>query len=114
MEASVKITLDKTKISLDMLGSFKASQPMAQGVVVLGGSVYSYIEGRKCYKSLTEIKDDIDVAVFVLPAPTVIEIMEQIENVKGAIIVSAGFKETGYAGTKLENELKEILDSRVN
>ena len=44
-----------------------------QGVVVLGGSVYSYIEGRKCYKSLTEIKDDIDVAVFVLPSPTVID-----------------------------------------
>ena len=69
---------------------------------------YSYIEGRKCYKSLTEIKDNIDVAIFVLPAPTVIEIMEHTENVRGAIIVSAGFKETGYAGRRLEEKLKEI------
>jgi acetyl-CoA synthetase (ADP-forming) len=69
---------------------------------------YPSIEGRKCYSSLTEIQDDIDVAIFALPAPTVIEILERTENVRGAIIVSAGFKETGYAGTKLEEELKEI------
>jgi len=69
---------------------------------------YSAIEGLKCYSSLTEINSDIDVAIFALPAPTVIEIMERTDNVKGAIIVSAGFKETGDAGRRLETELKEI------
>jgi acetyl-CoA synthetase (ADP-forming) len=78
------------------------------GATYLVNPKYASIDGSKCYRSLNEIQDDIDVALFVLPAPTVIEIMERTENVKGAIIVSAGFKETGYAGTKLEEELKEI------
>jgi acetyl-CoA synthetase (ADP-forming) len=79
-----------------------------KGTIYLVNPKYTYIEGLKCYRSIAEIKDDIDVAIFVLPAPIVIEIMERTDNVKGAIIVSAGFKETGYAGTKLEEELKGI------
>ncbi|MGB7532181.1 MAG: acetate--CoA ligase family protein [Halobacteriota archaeon] len=78
------------------------------GVTYLVNPNYEYIDGSRCYRSLSEIQDDIDVAIFVLPAPIVIEIMERTDNVKGAIIVSAGFKETGYAGTKLEEELKGI------
>jgi acetyl-CoA synthetase (ADP-forming) len=78
------------------------------GVTYLVNPNYEYIDGSRCYRSLSEIQDDIDVAIFVLPASTVMEIMEHTDNVKGAIIVSAGFKETGYAGTKLEEELKEI------
>jgi acetyl-CoA synthetase (ADP-forming) len=78
------------------------------GVTYLVNPNYEYIDGSRCYRSLGEIQDDIDVAIFVLPASTVMEIMERTDNVKGAIIVSAGFKETGYAGTKLEKELKEI------
>jgi acetyl-CoA synthetase (ADP-forming) len=78
------------------------------GATYLVNPNYEYIDGSRCYRSLSEIQDDIDVAIFVLPASTVIEIMERTENVKGAIIVSAGFKETGDAGTKLEEKLKEI------
>ena len=78
------------------------------GVTYLVNPNYEYIDGSRCYRSLSEIQDDIDVAIFVLPAPIVIEIMERTDNVKGAIIVSAGFKETGSAGTKLEEELKGI------
>ena len=79
------------------------------GAIYLVNPNYASINGSKCYRSLNEIQDNVDVAIFVLPAPTVIEIMERTENVKGVIIVSAGFKETGYAGTKLEKELKRIL-----
>ena len=79
-----------------------------QGAIYPVNPKYSHIEGYKCYHSLNEIQDDIDVAIFALPAPTVIEILERTDNVKGAIIVSAGFKEIGYAGTKREEELKEI------
>jgi acetyl-CoA synthetase (ADP-forming) len=78
------------------------------GVTYLVNPNHEYIDGSKCYRSLSEIQEDIDVAIFVLPAATVIEIMEHTDNVKGAIIISAGFKETGYAGTKLEDELKAI------
>ena len=82
------------------------------GVTYLVNPNYEYIDGSKCYRSLSEIQDDIDVAIFVLPAPIVIEIMERTDNVKGAIIVSAGFKEMGDAGRRLEEELKEIVERK--
>lgn len=82
------------------------------GALYLVNPNYSHIDGSKCYGSLSAIQDDIDVAIFVLPASTVMEIMERTENVKGAIIVSAGFKETGYAGTRLEEELKAIVERK--
>jgi len=82
------------------------------GVTYLVNPNYEYIDGSRCYRSLSEIQDDIDVAIFVLPAPIVIEIMERTDNVKGAIIVSAGFKEMGDAGRRLEEELKEIVERK--
>jgi acetyl-CoA synthetase (ADP-forming) len=78
------------------------------GAIYLVNPKYAEIDGARCYRSLSEIPDEIDVAIFALPAAKVIEIMERTENVKGAIIVSAGFKETGYAGTRLEEELKGL------
>lgn len=78
------------------------------GAVYLVNPNYASINGVRCYRSLNEIQAVIDVAIFVLPAPLVMEIMERTENVRGAIIVSAGFKETGSAGTKLEDELREL------
>jgi len=61
---------------------------------------------------MTEIKDDIDVAILALPASKVIGALKPVENVKGAIIVSAGFKEVGDAGRRLEEELKKIVERK--
>ena len=83
-----------------------------KGAIYLVNPKYSYINGCKCYRSIAEIKDDIDVAIFALPAPRVIECLKPIENVRGAIIVSAGFKEMGDAGRRLEEELKEIVERK--
>ena len=83
-----------------------------KGAIYLVNPKYSYINGCKCYRSIAEIKDDIDVAIFALPAPRVIECLKPVENVRGAIIVSAGFKEMGGAGRRLEEELKEIVERK--
>ncbi|NQE06622.1 Acetate--CoA ligase [ADP-forming] I [ANME-1 cluster archaeon GoMg1] len=83
-----------------------------KGAIYLVNPKYSYINGCKCYRSIAEIKDDIDVAIFALPAPRVIECLKPVENVRGAIIVSAGFKEMGDAGRRLEEELKEIVERK--
>jgi len=58
---------------------------------------------------MAEIKDDIDVAILALPASKVLGVLKPVENVKGAIIVSAGFKEVGDSGRRLEEALKEIV-----
>ena len=74
-----------------------------------GGTVFpvnpkrSNILGIKAYPSIKEVPDKVDLAVIVTPAPTVPGIIaECVEaGVQGAIIISAGFKETGPEGVKL-------------
>jgi len=54
---------------------------------------YKYIDSMECYASLTAIKEDVDVVILCIPAPGVLDAMEDVvkKRVKGAIIVSAGF-----------------------
>ncbi|HDS44987.1 MAG TPA: CoA-binding protein [Methanomicrobia archaeon] len=78
------------------------------GKVYLVNPNYVSISGVRCYRALSEIEAVIDVAIFVLPAPLVMKIMEHADNLRGAIIVSAGFKETGPAGTAREEELRAL------
>jgi acetyltransferase len=67
------------------------------------------IFGVKTYKSVDKISEPVDLAIIATPAQTVQEIMEQCgkANVKGVIIVSAGFKETGPEGKALEKAIAE-------
>ncbi len=82
-----------------------------------GGTVYPVnpkrpsILGIKAYPSISDLPGPIDLAVVVTPAPTVPGIIRDCAKagVKGAIIISAGFKETGAAGLALE---KEILEAK--
>ncbi|MFI5343304.1 MAG: CoA-binding protein, partial [Chlamydiales bacterium] len=63
--------------------------------------------GIKCVPSLFDIPGPIDLAVIVTPAATVPKLVaECVEaGVKSAIIISAGFKELGEPGQKLEEEI---------
>jgi acetyltransferase len=78
-----------------------------------GGTVYPInpkrenILGIKAYPSIKDLPDKIDLAVIVTPAPTVPGIIEECveSGVKGAIVISAGFKEVGPEGLKLEEEI---------
>jgi len=69
------------------------------------------ILGRKCYKSISDVPEQIDLAIIAVKAELVPEILEECEreNVKAAIIISAGFKEIGQEGLKREEKIKEIV-----
>lgn len=71
---------------------------------------YESIDGMECYQSVSDIKDPVDVAVLCIPASGVLKAMEDVvrKKVMGAIIVSAGFKETGQEGAVIEEKLKNI------
>lgn len=68
------------------------------------------IMGVKCYASILEIPDPVDLAVLVVPAAVTIRAFKECikKKIKGAIIISAGFKETGKDGMLLEQELKRL------
>ena len=55
------------------------------------------ILGVKTYPTVDQIPEPVDLAIIATPAKTVPDVMEECgkAKVKGVIIVSAGFKETG-------------------
>jgi len=63
--------------------------------------------GKKAYPSLLEVPEKVDLAVIVVPSKSVIEVIEQCgtKNIDAAIVITAGFKESGLEGAKLENGL---------
>lgn len=81
-----------------------------------GGRVYPVnvkdetVQGVKAYKSVLDIPDEIDLAVVVVPKRFVKGTIEDCgkKGVKGAVIITAGFGETGEEGKKEERELVEI------
>ena len=64
----------------------------------------------QCYRSILDVKDDIDVAIFVIPSKFVNKAAEECgkKKVKGLIVISAGFKEIGGEGVEREEELIKI------
>jgi 4-hydroxybutyryl-CoA synthetase (ADP-forming) len=66
--------------------------------------------GIKAYKSVLDIDDDIDLAVIATPSKIVPKVLEECgkKGIKGAIIITAGFKEVGGEGELLQKEVEEI------
>lgn len=70
-----------------------------------------WILNHKCYKSISEIEDSVEIALIVVPSESVCNVAEECgkKGVKGLIVISAGFKEIGEEGLKREEKLKEIV-----
>ncbi len=70
----------------------------------------SEILGMKCYPSILDVPETVDLAVIVIPAPGVPRVVEECgrSGVSGVIILSAGFSDAGPEGRKLEEEIDAI------
>ncbi|RLI41185.1 CoA-binding protein [Candidatus Bathyarchaeota archaeon] len=73
---------------------------------------YDYVQKVKCYPSVKDIPDRIDLAVVAIPAPAVLKVIRECaeKGVKAALIISGGFSETGSEGVEREEELKRIVE----
>jgi len=69
---------------------------------------YSSIYGYLSYTSISEIGREVELAVIATPIRTVPSIIRECvgAGVKGAIIISAGGKEAGDEGQKIEEEIE--------
>ena len=67
--------------------------------------------GIKTKKHIGEIQDPVDLAIVVTPAQSVPQIIADCVDaeVKSAVVISAGFREQGSEGTKLEEEIRSQL-----
>src|SRR5579871_6830682 len=80
-----------------------------------GGTVFpvnpkrASVLGVKAYPSLSEIPEPVDLAVVVTPPPSIPGIIRECgeTGVRGAVVISAGFKEVGPAGAALEQQVLE-------
>ena len=66
--------------------------------------------GYKAYTSVFDLPEPPDLAMLVVPTKSAVELLEQLGQIgtKRAIIISAGFKETGQEGEALEERLREV------
>ena len=70
-----------------------------------------FINGIPAFSSVTEISKDIDLAIIVVPAKNVPRVIKECgeKNIKGAIIISSGFKELGDDfGSRLEQQISKL------
>jgi len=69
------------------------------------------ILGLPTHATIGDVAEEIDLAMVATPAATVPDVLAECvaAGVHGAIVVSAGFSETGEAGTALEERIREVL-----
>lgn len=80
-----------------------------------GGTVFPVnpkrpsVIGVKAYPSVVTVPETVDLAVIATPASSIPGIMSECveAGVKGAIIISAGFRESGQTGVELERKTLE-------
>ncbi len=98
-EGKLGYVILKNVISAGYKGKVYAVNPKADEIL-----------GIKSYPSVLDIPGPVDQAVFVVPAKAVNKAMEECgkKGVKGAVVITAGFKEVGGEGVAREEELKRI------
>lgn len=67
------------------------------------------IEGLQAYPSVLDIEGPVDMAVIVVNSKFVLSTIDQCheKGVKGLVVISAGFKESGKEGAEMEAQLYE-------
>ncbi len=67
------------------------------------------LHGMKLHRSIEDVPGEVDLAVIIVPAPSVVEVLDRVgsRGIRHAIIESAGFAETGPEGRKLQDAALE-------
>jgi len=94
-------------------GNRMVSRPLKTGY---RGAIYPVnqkekeVEGLPAYKNIGDIPYDVDLAVFTIPAAAVPQSMAECvsKGVKGAVLITAGFAETGEEGRVLQDEVVRV------
>jgi acetyltransferase len=68
--------------------------------------------GEKAYKSVQDLPETPDLAVLIVPVGNVPALLDEFgkRGTRHAIIITAGFKETGHQGKKFERSIVEIAE----
>jgi 4-hydroxybutyryl-CoA synthetase (ADP-forming) len=128
MSSSSSLTRDEKRVFLSpqSIAVIGASEKAGVGNAIFSNIVNGYkgkiypinpssstVLGIKAYKSVLDVPEDIDLAVVATPNRIVPAVMEDIgkKKIKGAIIVTAGFKEADEQGARLEKDIESLAKS---
>jgi acetyltransferase len=69
------------------------------------------IHSIKAYSTILDVPDAVDLAIVIVPKQFVKEVVTQCgeKGVKGVVVISAGFSETGPEGKKREQEVLKVV-----
>lgn len=81
-----------------------------QGVLYPVNPKAHAIHGVRCYKSVSDIPDPVDLAILIVHADASLETFREClkKGIKAAIIISAGFKEVGEEGAAIEKKITQL------
>ena len=79
------------------------------GVVYPVNDKAKSVLGVKAYPTVLQIPDEVDLAIFIIPALAVPAVLAECgqKKIKGAVVISAGFKELGPTGAQLELAVRD-------
>src|SRR6476469_2428201 len=71
---------------------------------------YGDIDGLKCYASIADVGQPIDLAVVIIPARAVLGALEQCAaaGVRNAVIISSGFAEEGGESAAMQDAIAAL------
>jgi acetyl coenzyme A synthetase (ADP forming)-like protein len=89
-------------LSIGFLGKLYLVNPQAPNIL-----------GFKAFPTVASISGEVDLAVIVVPASAVLEAMKDCvqKGVKGAVVITSGFAETGPQGRELQEKMVQIARS---
>ncbi len=106
--AVIGASRDRTKLGYGVARNLVASN--YPGAIHFINPRADRILGQRCYPSIEDAPDPIDLAVVIVPAPQVPQTIDACgqRGIRWAIIVSGGFRETDRAGAELEEQIVAI------
>ncbi|MCL6517006.1 acetate--CoA ligase family protein [Alicyclobacillus sp.] len=65
------------------------------------------VHGQPAFRSLLDIPEPVDLAYIMVPSHAVLQVMEEAhrKGIRNLVMLTAGFRETGEAGAKLEEQV---------
>ncbi|MGC9529487.1 MAG: acetate--CoA ligase family protein [Candidatus Bipolaricaulaceae bacterium] len=71
---------------------------------------YSELDGRPCLPTVDAIPEPVDMALVVVPAPAVAQVVKSCgeKGIANVAVISGGFKEAGPEGAQRERALTEV------
>ncbi len=110
--AVIGASSDPTKIGHGVLKNLVHPQFGYPGPVYPVNPKADELLGKKCYPSILDVPDPVDLAVIVVPSSAAPAVMEDCgkRGIKAAVILSGGFRETSQEGAERERQCAETAN----